>query len=262
MLEPVQGLWIGKELSVMEQLCIKSYLHFGHPFHLYIYDSVKNIPEGTTICDANDIIPKSQIFRAHNGSLGYFSDLFRWQLLLSNGGIWVDMDMIALKPLDFEDEYVCGEESIDKPVVGLLKFPPKTDFALHMVNRCKFPHSLQPYDGWKKKIRKIVKRICFRSGPKFTSWGEGGGPLGFKIALNYFKVPITIFKPQHFYPIHHLNWIQSFDNTYAEFPHIVKDAYCIHLWNEMIRREQNFDIISDSSKDSLFFSLLRRYELL
>ena len=31
----IQSLWIGDRLSVMERLCIQSFLDQGHQFHLY-----------------------------------------------------------------------------------------------------------------------------------------------------------------------------------------------------------------------------------
>ena len=37
--EIIQSLWIGPRLSNMEYLCIKSFIDFGHEFHLYTIDS-------------------------------------------------------------------------------------------------------------------------------------------------------------------------------------------------------------------------------
>ena len=73
----IQGLWIGKSLSKMEQLSIKSFLDNGHEYHLYTYSDVKNIPKGTVIKDGNEIITENQIFTYKNGSYSAFSNLFR-----------------------------------------------------------------------------------------------------------------------------------------------------------------------------------------
>lgn len=102
----IQSLWIGDELSKVEQLCIASFLTNGSPFHLYTYSDVKNIPTGTIIKDANDIIPSSEIFRLNNGSYAVFADWFRFEMLYKVGGFYVDMDMICMKPFDFEHEEV------------------------------------------------------------------------------------------------------------------------------------------------------------
>jgi hypothetical protein len=59
----IQGLWIGSELSVMEQLSISSFLLNGHHYHLYVYEEVKYIPSGTVVMDASEILPSSRIFQ-------------------------------------------------------------------------------------------------------------------------------------------------------------------------------------------------------
>jgi hypothetical protein len=59
----VQGLWIGPELSVMEQLSITSFLRNGHGYHLYVYGEVKNILMGKKVKDGDEeILPVSMIF--------------------------------------------------------------------------------------------------------------------------------------------------------------------------------------------------------
>src|SRR5208337_1561570 len=55
----IQSLWIGDRLSTMEQMSILSYLQQGHEFHLYVYHPVADIPAGTTVRDANEIVPES-----------------------------------------------------------------------------------------------------------------------------------------------------------------------------------------------------------
>ncbi len=54
----IQSLWIGKELSKIEQLCIASFIYHGCVFHLYTYEKVANVPAGVVLMDANEIIPK------------------------------------------------------------------------------------------------------------------------------------------------------------------------------------------------------------
>ena len=40
MTDILQSLWLGKRLSVMEQLSIRSFLDQGYSFHLYTYQDV------------------------------------------------------------------------------------------------------------------------------------------------------------------------------------------------------------------------------
>jgi mannosyltransferase OCH1-like enzyme len=107
----VQGLWIGSELSAMEEMSIASFLMNGHEYHLYVYQDVENVPTGTVVKDASEVLPSSMIFQYRDfNSYAGFSNFFRYKLLLERGGWWVDTDMICLQPFDFTDEYVFSSE--------------------------------------------------------------------------------------------------------------------------------------------------------
>jgi hypothetical protein len=51
------SLWIGGNLSWLEQLCLKSFLDHGHEVTLYTYEGVTNAPEGTVVADARPMFP-------------------------------------------------------------------------------------------------------------------------------------------------------------------------------------------------------------
>ena len=96
-----QFLWIGSELSRLERLAIRSFLDHGHECHLYAYEDVGQVPAGTVLKDANEVIPRRHIFATSKG-YATFSDLFRWELLLRNGQLWIDTDVICLRPFAFD----------------------------------------------------------------------------------------------------------------------------------------------------------------
>lgn len=131
----VHGLWIGKHLSVIELLCIHSFLHKGHEFHLWLYDQLETpLPAGTIVENANLIIASDQVFCYKNknqfghgkGSYAGFSDIFRYKLLHEHGGWWTDMDVVCLAPLDFDAPYVFRTHH-DFPMVGnIMKCPPNS----------------------------------------------------------------------------------------------------------------------------------------
>jgi len=113
-LPAIHSLWIGERLNRLHRACLKSFLLHGHKVILHVYQNVENIPEGIDICDANDLIHESEIFRHRSGSLGLFSDIFRFKILLENDGVmWVDTDVFCLRPFDFKDKYIIGANSDD-----------------------------------------------------------------------------------------------------------------------------------------------------
>ena len=140
-----QSLWLGKRLSVMEQLSIRSFLDQGYSFHLYTYQDVENIPQGTTICRGEEILPADEIFCYQSGygkgSYSAFSNCFRYKLLLDRGGWWTDLDSVCLRPLDFDDQHVLGNERVPdgrcQPAAGLIKVPPGSRLIAYCWEACR-----------------------------------------------------------------------------------------------------------------------------
>jgi hypothetical protein len=120
-----QSLWVGTQLRWIERLAIKSYLANGWRFQLYAYDEIENVPEGCEVLDANAIIPRREVFKEglgsglHAGSVGAFSDLFRYRLLYERGGMWTDTDVINLKRFDPDGRRFISTEISDAGLTTL-----------------------------------------------------------------------------------------------------------------------------------------------
>ena len=93
----VHTLWIGGQLSLMEQLTIKLLQSHGHQVQLWSYDKPMGVPDGTILRNATEILPASSIFRYTGkplrlipnggiGSLSHWSDQFQLRLLHQEGG--------------------------------------------------------------------------------------------------------------------------------------------------------------------------------
>lgn len=104
--EPIQMLWIRGDLSRLELLSVRSFLANGHGIHLYTYEPSSNLPHGVQVKDAREIVPEdlapmSPAAPFAGGSMGAFSDWFRYHLLYARGGWWSDMDIVCLRPWQF-----------------------------------------------------------------------------------------------------------------------------------------------------------------
>jgi hypothetical protein len=118
---PIQSFWAGP-MSDLEIMVLKSWVGCGHQVILYTYENIIGLPHGVLVADANDIIPGGpetyegpapRAVRADAFSLLPFSDRFRFTMLRMNGGLWLDMDMLLLKPIPtdlFAKEYFCASE--------------------------------------------------------------------------------------------------------------------------------------------------------
>ncbi|HEY3038385.1 MAG TPA: glycosyltransferase [Pyrinomonadaceae bacterium] len=209
----IQGLWIGSELSVMEQLSIASFLRNGHAYHLYVYDDVKRIPTGTVVMDANEILPSSRIFQySRSPSYAGFANFFRYKLLLERGGWWADSDIICLKPFDFPDEYVFSSEinswGIEVVNCGVIKAPAGSS------------------------VMAFAWEVCQTKNPSRLVWGETG-PRLMASAVKRFSLKRYKKTHQAFCPIDYEDWRSvlqpGFELLFDE------RTYAVHLWNEMWR---------------------------
>jgi len=258
-LAEIRSFWIGSRLSKIERLCIRSFLDHGHRFVLFTYGNVDGIPPGTTIRDANELIPErgTEPF-VRRGSLAHFADWFRWELLLREGGFWVDLDVVCLRPFDFSEDIVFGYQHDDTPVTGVLRFPARLPAVEGMVDLCRRPNRFRPEDPIRIKRKKLIRWMLGNS-PARLDWAEAGGPIGFKTMmlkhdLMRFCQPYTVF-----YPVHHVHFRALYDGTFARDDGFFADTRAVHLWNEVTRRYTEWDKDSTFHPDSLVERLKRKH---
>jgi mannosyltransferase OCH1-like enzyme len=232
----VQGLWIGPELSVLEQLSLASFIRNGHQYHLYVYDEMKNIPEGTIVRDANEILPASSIFLYKQPpSYAGFANFFRYKLVLERGGWWADTDTICLKPFDFPEEYVFSSEVIGGGLEvinsGIFRAPAGSDVMAYAWGVC--------------RTKNPEKLVWGETGPKLMAEAVG------KYALGKYKKPHQVFCP-----VGYLDWHTVLEPD-AQVS-LEESSYAIHLWNERWRAT-NQDKNAEYHRDCLYEQLKRKY---
>ncbi len=261
-LYPVQSLWIGDSLSKVEQLCIKSFLDNGHPFHLYIYDDISNLPEGVTIMDANNIVGREHIFTYKagwgKGSYAGFADLFRFELLNKLGGWWVDTDVICLKPFTYEEDLIiCSSfehEWGDCPNSCILRSLPGsafTDFMLREIYKADFDR-IKFGDIGPQLVQRAVRELKLEDAvvPFYyfnpITWGSVADIILKKISFkNSIKEVLRpIFKPQT-----------------LKGRRILKESYAVHLWNE-VWRQYNFSKNDSYPHSSIFERLKKKHGII
>lgn len=231
----VQGLWIGPELSVMEQLSVASFLNNGHEYHLYVYDEVRNIPHATVIRDGNEILDASSIFQyKHSPSYAGFANFFRYKLLVERGGWWADTDVVCLRPFDFVQEHVFATETFRQSEVitsGVIKAPVGSEVMAYAWETCK------------------------RKNPESLMWGETGPKL-MDQAVRKFSLEKYRMPPYVFCPYGYQDWHKVLEPDGVTV--IDTGTYAIHLWNEKWR-ESRQDKNASYPHDCLYEQLKRKY---
>ena len=245
----IQSLWIGDSLSVMEQLSIRSFQSKGHEFHLYAYNDLDNVPEGTILKDANKIITKDKIFKYKDyDSYAGFANMFRYKLLLEKGSWWVDTDVICLLPLDLENEHVFAS-SVYKQLNA--QGEPK-----HGIENCII----------KAPAESEIMEYCYleasRSNPNELRWGQTG-PTLLHNAINKFGFQKYVERPNTFCPISSEDWGRCINGSIRvlwrdKMKMTIYRSKTVHLWNELWRR-YGVDKASLFPKRSIYEQFKRRY---
>ncbi len=235
----VQSLWVGESLSVMENLCISSFLRKGHPFHLYAYDNVSGVPEGTTMMDAGKILPQEKIFKySDHASYAGFANLFRYKLLLEKGGYWVDTDIVCLQPFQHESEYVFASQrrasGAGYPVAA---------------NNCLM----------KTPAGSAIMEACYSKAsvkdPVVLKWGETGPEL-LTETITSFDMWSFVASPEVFCPVDYWDWKQFLEELPEE--NLLSGSQAVHLWNEMWRRDR-IDKSGTFPRNSIYEQLKQAY---
>ena len=225
----LRSLWLGNDLSRMEELSISSFLYHGHEFHLYTYNEI-NVPDGTILRDANDIIPKDQVFKDDIESYVCFSDLFRYKLLLKKGGYWVDTDIVCLRNFDFESDYVFSGErtengSNERKAYG-------SSWSNGCVTKVPIESKLMNFCYETSKVMKSKTH-------KLDGW-ELGPPI-LSEAVNKFKLKNYVLSYKKFNPVDWWDWREIIsDKLRVRIKLKLKllgNVYGIHLWSSMWKRE-------------------------
>jgi hypothetical protein len=110
MLPNVVTFWHGK-LDSLRQLCLRSQVAAGHSVTVYSFEPLPGLPDGVGNAEAEAILPHSFAEKLRpTGPVGVwrdwttlqFSDFFRMRLLARNEGLWLDADVLLLKPVEID----------------------------------------------------------------------------------------------------------------------------------------------------------------
>lgn len=209
------SFWAGRPLSKIEQTCLASFVYHGHSFTLFVYDMNLEVPDGILKVDANEIIPKSKLFKTDK-SYGPFADMFRYKMIQDTGLTWTDTDNICLKDKWRFPEYLFGMQGGPHKIVanGLLRAPKDSAFIKELVSIS------SEYDK-----DKIV-------------WGEIGPDLVTE-KIKKHKLTNYIQDPSVFYPVNYWEWMWIFEpENFDKVMNLCRRSHTLQIWNQMLNRER------------------------
>jgi hypothetical protein len=208
----VRTFWEGGPLSMYEELSLLSFVKHQHEVEIYAYHPLK-VPPGVRLCDANEILPKSDLLQCMRAPASWdiptFSDLFRYALLYQKGGIWVDTDVLCHQSFATIPSRCVGWESEEYAAIGVMKFPEQDPLCGELYRRAK--------DSTDRQV----------------AWAE----LGPRLLTKLLKQPHNchVLPSEAFYPIPWQDaWKLIDPERLDECEALSKSAYCVHWWNNIL----------------------------
>jgi hypothetical protein len=110
MLPDVVTFWHGP-LDRLRQLCLRSQVAAGHRVTVYSFDPLAGLPDGVANAEAEAVLPHafSEKLRPPQPDGSWrdwttlqFSDFFRMRLMARGAGLWLDADVLLLKPVEID----------------------------------------------------------------------------------------------------------------------------------------------------------------
>lgn len=124
--QTVRTFWHGETINPYQLMCLKSFAAAGHRVELFSYNRELNVPDWIHVEDATAIARQERILRplGEEGMFAIHANLFRYALLCSEGGWWIDPDVLLLKPdLPVGEVFFAGADVFGRVPTGIMKFP-------------------------------------------------------------------------------------------------------------------------------------------
>ena len=207
--------WAGLPPSPFEQACFLSFVRRKCSITVYSYRPISGLPEGVSAGDASDIAPEEASRRFIYGgkpNLSHFSDYFRYKLFERTPHVWVDADMLLLRPLDF---------SIKGSLLARER-PDSINGAIMRVERG-------------PELKAVLSR-AEGAMDRELSWGETG-PRLLTQAFGKDALFARARPPGDFFPIGHDEFWRVFLPAEREWCEAAcEGSYGVHLWNNIVDR--------------------------
>ena len=208
------SFWSGAPPAPFELACFHSFQRRGYDLVVYGYDRFEGAPKWLRFEDAAAITPRTDLqLYIYDGkpNLSHFSDLFRYRLFQETDRIWVDADILLLRP--FESRL---------PVNILAKEDERSLCA-----------AVMRLDRSDPRLQGLVDRTRALAG-KSLFWGETGPRLMTEVfgRDDAFR---SAFEPDFFYPIlYDIFWKVFLPEHRDECAERCRSAQTLHLWNNIV----------------------------
>jgi hypothetical protein len=234
-LPPVASLWVGGELNWLHKLCLASYAYHGHEVVLFFMaDTAPSVPPGVRTAPITDVWDPAPA--GHAGApASMLSDLFRLYLLKKTDMVWIDTDMLAVRPMPVAD-YRVGFEPTGAINGAVLRLPQTSKTLNKLIDWFEDPEWVTPWLGEKDQAEIAKAPPGKRLLRAFELRRPAVGPRALTYTLRKCGEMKHAHGPEAFYPLRGVMTDVLFSGYCTEDNWLTENTLAVHLYASMIRR--------------------------
>ena len=243
-LPAIVSFWHGP-MSWLEALSIASFRRHGHAVEVYSYDPITNLPAAAAARDAADILPRDKlVFYKGKGTPGVFSDYFRMSVLKRGLGVYADLDVYCVRPIEGPPDYLMAYErpgSINGAVLHIPADAPLLDDLLAIFTDTKRP-LLEPHLPPLRRFEVAARRLFGETiAPEDMQYGATG-PMALTHYMRRRGLEHLVRPSSVLYPIPYEGIPGLMQAGSSIDPAVGADTLAVHLWRSQLTRRGRADM--------------------
>jgi hypothetical protein len=243
-LPTIVSFWHGP-MSWLEALSIASFRRHGHQVEVYSFDPVPGLPAGAVARDAAEVLPRDKlVFYKGKGTPGVFSDYFRMMALRQGRGVYADLDVYCVRPIEGPPDYLMAYErpgSVNGAVLHIPADAPLLDDLLAIFTQAERP-LFEPHLPPVRRIEVAVRRLFGEKiAPEDMQYGATG-PMALTHYVARRGLASRVLPSSVLYPIPYEDIPALMTPGSSVDPAIGPDTLAIHLWRSQLTRRGRADM--------------------
>ncbi|MBP1806548.1 hypothetical protein [Rubellimicrobium aerolatum] len=227
--------WAGR-LGPIEMASLASFARQGQTIVIYSYGRLPDVPAGFENRDAAEVLPAREVATYRKeGSPSLHSNFFRYALMRETDHVWVDLDVIALRPFEFTEDRVYAYENPERVNCAVLRLPKDSPTLAALLAFGPGQRGVAPHITGLRRARQWIK--TFGRGVRIEDWPWGStGPRALTTYLRTFDEIRFAMPRTTFYPVRagrFERFLTPGDLADDSFP---KETYGVHLAASVIQR--------------------------
>jgi hypothetical protein len=235
-LPTIVSFWHGP-LSWLEVLCITAFHRRGHQVHVYSYDPIEDLPEGAIWRDASEVLPRERlVFYKGKGTPGVFSDHFRYAVLRMGLGVYADLDICLVRPIEGPPDYLFAWErpgSVNGAVLHIPSDAPLLDDLISIFEKAERP-LFEPHLPLMRRVEVAIRRLVGdRVTPEHMQYGATG-PMALTHYVAAHGLTAQVRSAATFYPVPYEGIPALMQPGSSLEGAVTPDTLGIHLWRSQL----------------------------